>query len=84
MAFFIGNIIGCALIIWIFTYPIFKFGTKNIKINFALQLAVAILLTYLETSTYKEINDSVIASYIGFVITMGIMLVLIIKKKTTK
>jgi len=84
MAFFIGNIIGCALIIWIFTYPIFKFGTKNIKINFALQLAVAILLTYLETSIYKEINESVIASYIGFVISMGIMLVLIIKKKTTK
>jgi hypothetical protein len=81
MAYFIGSVLGSALIVWIFTYLIFKYGTKNIKINFALQVAAGLALTYLGASVYEEFNDQIIAKCVGLMLALGIMLVIMNKKK---
>jgi len=81
MAFFTGGVFGSALIVWIFAYLIFKYGTKNTKINFALQVAVGFVLTYLETSIHKGIDDQVIAEYVGLILALGIMLIIMNKKE---
>jgi hypothetical protein len=84
MAVLLGSITGSTLIIWIFAYIIYKFGPKNTKINFALQVAVGALLTFATVRTFDGITSEVIVSYIGLILALVIMLVIMSKKKIEK
>lgn len=87
MAVFLGGILGSTLGGLFLTYLIYRFGPKNIKINFALQMIVGVLATYSTTSNIYGIDyrsSDITASYIGLVLALIIMLVIMSKKKIEK